>query len=601
MPPWTRSKQVHRKAGTRKGDGASHWGRAETFTRPAIQSPATVQTIAPTPLDGDALVIPILRMPTEKNGRWPNPTARSEFAELAEHFHAGKRLDLQRRGWVDARDLQRLLLAADRPALARLELENAWIAGDLDLKGCQDLPLFSIIGCFWDGALDVSFASLNSFWIESTSIEYIEGTRCRASGSIYLRHEFEARAGVNLSGAFIGGTLAVRGATLRSGYKPVEQDRRKPLMPDHAASVSPSEDPYALRLVDARIAGRLLLVNPEDSAGPTKLVGNVELRGCDVGEFCDAEENYRELWEFHDPASCDAYFKKRERDDPSKPAGGTRASPDDLKIQAKSRLLLGGFTYRRLSVEAPTDSDFRRAWLRGFRSIGDDEELPHFRTQPFTQLARSLRELGLEDVAKEILIELHRRGFQRRALALKKRIRGLRAAEKWRMSVAAFGISVKRWTWDKLHRTWDLIARFGYRPARMHVLALTFVGLTAGVVDYSHRQSAFAPAVDGVLRSSWWKGCAAQQARPLDECLASTRADSSATPDYPRLRPVAYALDVFLPIAELEQERYWIPASSRSRASALYWFLVTARLLGWVYVSISVASLFGSLTKRGEG
>jgi len=566
---------------------------------------------------------------------WAEHPTSVTVEELRDRYRAGETIDLYRKRRVDATILRQLLTDREAPPGAWLDLKSAVISGDLLLKGCEDLPLISITDCVWEGKLDISFASLNSLWVEETRVRFIDGTRCRVKGSVYLRKGFESAAGVNLSGAFIGGTLSLRGAILRAGVTPKSGGPRKSIIDGdlQLAALKERREEYALRLVDARIAGRLLLVDPEDKSNFAVLLGSAELRGLDVSEFCDSEEVYAELKHSHEvPHSARTTKRWRDKTNGEEPAVPAEPDPKAWSLEAArvgtlaglalterertlltfSRLSLGGFTYRRISVEAPTEPAFRIDWLRGFRPASDKEELRAFRTQPYTQLARALRELGLESAAKSILEELHKRRFLRRRLDLEDRFprpavridattsaKGVaEMAEKY---LAFWGVNAFLEARRLLHGLWGAIAGFGFRPARMHLLAAFLVLATSCVVEVRWDAGDFAPAEDGILMSSWWASCSGQAKIP--DCLygaEATRLPKTGSLAYPAVRPLAYSLDVFLPMVDLDQERFWTPVEKSNWSARFFWYLLSLKLLGWIYASISLASLFTSLTKRGE-
>jgi len=92
--------------------------------------------------------------------------------------------------------------------------------------------------------------------------------------------------------------------------------------------------------------------------------------------------------------------------------------------------------------------------------------------------------------------------------------------------------------------------------------------------------------------------------------LDAATATPSVSEDYPAFNAVVYSIDVFLPIIDLHQQRYWLPNANRGhevpllickcKAGALLrWYFWAHIILGWVLSSLWIASVTG-LVRRLE-
>jgi hypothetical protein len=67
--------------------------------------------------------------------------------------------------------------------------------------------------------------------------------------------------------------------------------------------------------------------------------------------------------------------------------------------------------------------------------------------------------------------------------------------------------------------------------------------------------------------------------------------------DYPDLNTLLYSTDVALPIVDLQQERYWMPNSSKPEGRFLWWFNWFEVLFGWFLASMGIAGATGIIRK----
>ena len=144
---------------------------------------------------------------------------------------------------------------------------------------------------------------------------------------------------------------------------------------------------------------------------------------------------------------------------------------------------------------------------------------------------------------------------------------------------------------------------YGHQPAR----ALLWVaGLLAVTTWYSHEtyiRGQFTPTSPVVLTSKEWLDSFPSAALPADSPVWKVQLEDWArtTPgrDYETFRAWLYALDVFIPLDALGQEKTWAPSASRG-----WWGEVGHRLRwlvqmsGWVITAIGAALVTGLIGRR---
>jgi hypothetical protein len=210
---------------------------------------------------------------------------------------------------------------------------------------------------------------------------------------------------------------------------------------------------------------------------------------------------------------------------------------DHLASWPKS-ITITGFSYDSLGPEAKFNVQDRIEWLRRNEPFSPD---------PYTQLQTVYRRFGNEADARKVGIaredDLRRRG----------------------------GLSWPIWIWKWFLR-WSV--GYGYRPwqALVPLLILLFIGALL------YNLPAGRPAM----------------VQTKDE----SPTDASVCPEsYSCFMPLAYALDVLLPVVDLHQESKWLPADERPWGSwytGLTWVLISS---GWLLTSAVVGGMASILRK----
>jgi hypothetical protein len=276
---------------------------------------------------------------------------------------------------------------------------------------------------------------------------------------------------------------------------------------------------------------------------------------------------------------------------------GTRAADlvDDGTWPAEAGPIhLDGFRYGRITGEGvPTRAAERRDWLAsGSRSTG------RFRPQPYTQLARVFRAMGLPGEARQVLC------WREREVCRQMR-RDVRTAPLGRADLAfgPLGRAVRvagLAAGDALLR---LVAGYGYKPFRALWCLLALWLLAASLAQAAWREGSFAPNSDVVLVSEGWQRALAADCLPwagvCDPNPAQTWAnDPSRGLDWDSFHALGWGLDLAVPILDLGQTAAWAPSRDRGPfGHALWWGRWAIAVAGWVITALGAAAVTGLMQR----
>ena len=379
--------------------------------------------------------------------------------------------------------------------------------------------------------------------------------RSNVEGSMFLRNGFKAEGEVRLLGATIGGDLDCdNGQFINKEGITLYADGLKVKDSVHLRNGFMSEG--EVRLIGATIGGNL---------------------ECDDGQFINSKAGTLTMDKLKVERSV--YLRNGFHAEGRVSLHGAMIdgsfvwagviSPEDVTLDLRSarigvlmedldswpesgRLLLNGLVYDEIGDGAPTDAKSRIDWLC---------RQPSFQPQPYEQLAEVLRKSGHDNDAKQILI----------------------AKNKDRARLAQLTWSEKCW-----YHFFGKLIGYGYRPWRAFWFILGFVALGWGLFGIGFRADVMTPTKEGayvsVAGSERWK----------------------ASEDYPKFNALVYSLDVFVPLIDLHQGKYWLPNANQDgvlRISEKFslpisggvlrgylWFHI---IVGWVLTTLLVVGLTG--------
>lgn len=235
------------------------------------------------------------------------------------------------------------------------------------------------------------------------------------------------------------------------------------------------------------------------------------------------------------------------------------------------KYLLSGFTYdsigEHLGEVAHKDPLAIAHWLYHADECRYDP-------QPYDQMAKVLETHGYEDAFREVII----------AKRIERRRKGQLPA--W----------MSFFDWLLL----DVPVRYGYRPWRAIAWGAIICIVAALLFWLGHSAGLMVPADGDVLVNANEKKQEYVMSLP-----AAGRDEARQAPlmeflpeGYAQFIPPTYALDLFLPIIDLGQERFWIPDATHSLGLWLWvlkWFVI---LSGWYLTTLFISSFTGLLRVR---
>lgn len=311
---------------------------------------------------------------------------------------------------------------------------------------------------------------------------------------------------------------------------------------------------------------------------------------------------------------------------------------DDLVAWGEG-LVLNNFTYDRFAGGTPTSARERIAWLdkqcpteSGLAGYGTE-----FRPQPWRHLQRVLREMGHVEDARQVAVAMEHR--MRKAGVIGQTQDSPRIWLIW-------ANRPRRWLYRKVacffHWWFWALTGYGYRPMRlMGWMLAVWLGCAAFYWTMAlPPRDVFAPSNPLVFQSSFYRPClpcedireatpAAQsaafaacstaQAQMREELLRDGKLFHPGNwylcprvrEEYTGFSPLAYSLDVILPLVDLQQQKDWgamIPTPEPGVVSELgtvtgkhvtrfvVWF---ETLFGWL-ASLLLVAIVSGLTKRRE-
>lgn len=505
---------------------------------------------------------------------------------------------------------------------------GAWIDGILDFDGAILPHGLCLVNCHFS---EIRLTDSNVHGIlnlNGSYVEVLDAIRLVCSGSILLSEGFIAIGKVTLHGAQIGGELVCEKSEFNGKNDSYALSCRDAVI---KGNVSLSEGFIATGLVcldGAEIGGSLSCSNAVfngnqpiyalDCEGAV-IKGGLSLNGCFNGTVClksmqiggsldcsgatfDGTNGY--ALQAENMAVAGALFfnnLKSVKGKVSLSAARISSLVDDVNSWM-GELYLDGFVYDRLIGENTlTDAKSRIDWLKKQRPshLGLDGNGKDFKPQPWQQLQKVLREMGHLEDARQV------------AIAFEDQLRKAKLIKH----------QVFHWLFGKL-------IGYGYRPMRLFCIILA-VWLVCGVIYWNvalyanNGNGVFAPSNPLMFQNPEYAACVpASPAAKLEGYKAGCGLQpvqgagnwylcEKLREEYTGFSPLAYSLDLILPLVDLQQEHDWAPmiptpentwidevmAHSLKHVTRLVvWFEI---LFGWMSSLLLVAVISG-LTKRQE-
>lgn len=248
-------------------------------------------------------------------------------------------------------------------------------------------------------------------------------------------------------------------------------------------------------------------------------------------------------------------------------------------------LYLNGFTYDRLSGGASHTFALRKDWLaRGSRFKR------RFHPQPYTQLAKVLRELGHAAEARKVLMERDRLLFIEAHKANRKPSNSASAVGRGDIIIAGLRCNLLRlWAWFSA-----TISGYGHAPQRALFASLACIGFGAIWFFLAWQAGVMVPNSDIILTSADWSTAMKTAAdAPSAEWMKLPSARH-----YETFYCLPYALDVFVPLVSLGQENAWAITTVTWFGWATRCFSFAYQIAGWAITAMGIAAITGFVQKN---
>lgn len=454
-----------------------------------------------------------------------------------------------------------------------LSAEGILCGGDIHLTdGFVGNGKLSFAGAQIEGQLNCAHAS---FTASEDWALLADGIIVR--GSVYLSDGFSASGCVRFVGARIRGELRCSGGEFGGSIDDVLR------MDDAVISESVSLD------CGFKASGRVNLQN-------VQVGGDLVINDAKCIDTLDA-----------DRINIKGALIFRGLENPSESvsfAGGRAGSLDDDKSSWGKALDLNGFVYGFINVHSEMSIADRLEWLdKQDTPVSEAHGAKEFRPQPWRHLQRVLDEMGHAEEARQVGIEFEKR---------------LRAAGLIGQSPKRWN-PLRRWFYKKLmtflHVMYGFLTGYGYRPMLLLRSFVVVWLMCSGIYWLAANEGAiFAPSDPLVFQNEKYASCV-PPASPLVQEPTGTGnwyLCAELPEAYTGFSPLAFSLDLLLPLVDLHQEKDWAPLIETPKANIfaeLWGFLSAKRLVrfvmwveilaGWGFSLLFVAVVSG-LARRKE-
>lgn len=247
------------------------------------------------------------------------------------------------------------------------------------------------------------------------------------------------------------------------------------------------------------------------------------------------------------------------------------------------RVDLEGLTYDTI-IGGPLDAKSRLAWLHNVSNWNGT-----FTPQPYTQLAKILRDMGHDNDARQVL-------EKRDALLLKSYRKNLRKLSETTKNITVSHLATKslaaaHWLFvDKLMGT---LTGYGHQPFRSLRFLFLLIGLAAIPSHMAWTFGGFAPNSAVIQVSDDWKALSHKE-NAAEEWSAKTQAGR----DWETFQAIAYATDLVIPIINIGQTDAWAPSTTRGAAGYHMWWLSwVLTIVGWIVTALGAAAITGVIRR----
>jgi hypothetical protein len=495
-----------------------------------------------------------------------------------------------------------------------LRLSGAEVTGVLDLEGCRIPRDIALTDCRFDASPVLRSAVIDNLFLDGSALSGLQADR------------LEARGGLSICGATVGGEIRLRGARIGGS---IEADGAK----------IASADGFAIDADGLEARGGILLRGADVRGGITlsgvRLGGDVNMAGGRIERPGEVALNGDGIAARGDMAMRGATITGEVRLLGAHFGGdidctsATFAQPGGYALRLNRARIDGAFFLRHGAtilgtldltateigaiddeeacwpqkgdlllnrcrygafIGGPIDAASRLRWLD--RQVSERWE-EDFWPQPYEQLATVLREMGHDEEARAVLIVKER---------LQRRARRSRAKSPLLRAVLALNDGVLAVT-----------VRYGRQPLLALLWLILFWAIGVVVFDLAEQNSALKPNSAVVLRSLEWTMCNLQRtdsrympssgqvlagrASPGQSQLSCFLSQPEAS-SYPEFNPWMYSLDALLPVMEIGQKQYWRPDPAKPNGTLTLNYYYFLSVIGWALSLLAVAGFSGLVKSK---
>ncbi len=249
---------------------------------------------------------------------------------------------------------------------------------------------------------------------------------------------------------------------------------------------------------------------------------------------------------------------------------------------AVDMLSLDSFTYDRV-IKGSIRAKDRLPWLKLGSTINGT-----FTPQPYTQLAKVLREMGHDREARLVLIE--------REKLLAEHLFSSQKSEYLNALTSSNGDAGMIWLSMRRTQLWTTAMRritgYGYAPYYALNWALVCIVISTIVYFIGYMNGWMVPNSAVVLTSQDWT-----TAFNKDSIAPALEWKGQAAAHYETFYPLPYALDVFLPVVDLGQHAAWTQTTTTNWGLGLRIFTWLLQGAGYLITGLGLAAITGLIQK----
>ena len=457
-----------------------------------------------------------------------------------------------------------------------MRLCGAYVRHSLDLHYAKTSGATMLVNCFFEEKIEAHRCRFDSLILQGSTLQ--NGLNAHAAefkGNVVLREGFRSLGFVNLMGAEIGGQLNCSNGFFSSDGQIAFSAQSASI----AGSLFMNGDFFATEIVDlnnAVIGGTLDFTNSSFFGDGIRALHLQSTKANSL--FWRGVHECRGLLDLNG-----AYFS---------------TVVSDIESWDKTQeFLLDNFTYDHLVTNAHASELI--SWVQSGSTMDGK-----FSPQPYTQLAKVLRNMGHDHGARQVLLAKEERLAQAEKQRSLDRIAALKAEhakpafrDQSQQAQQNSQVELTKLREEQFFATlWSGTLRrlvgYGYKPRLIFYWTGGIILAMAVLSSLTYRLGGMVPNAPVVLLSDEW-GRAVIELNPAEAWLATP-----AGQHYETFFALAYAADVFIPLVPLGQEVAWAPTTATWLGTVLWVLNWLVKLAGWFITALGAAAIAGVIRRE---